>query len=60
MAERKQKHVREAPLQSSWHDAAEVKRRLDDITRLVSDMVWEADDRFRLTYVSERVFEVLG
>ena len=35
-------------------------RRLDDLTRLVSDWVWEADKDFRLTFVSNRVFEVLG
>jgi len=40
--------------------AAELSQRLDDITRLVSDWVWETDERFQLTYVSERVFEVLG
>ena len=34
--------------------------RLDDLTRLVSDWVWETDRDFRLTYVSERVMEVLG
>lgn len=38
----------------------ELSQRLDDITRLVSDWVWETDARFQLTYVSERVFEVLG
>lgn len=40
--------------------AAELSRRLDDITRLVSDWVWETNERFEITYVSERVFEVLG
>ncbi len=40
--------------------AADLPQRLDDITRLVSDWVWETDERFQLTYVSERVFEVLG
>ncbi|MCG8510536.1 MAG: EAL domain-containing protein [Rhodospirillales bacterium] len=35
-------------------------RRLDDITRLVSDWVWETDEEFRLTFLSFRVFEVLG
>ena len=40
--------------------AAVLKRRLDDLTRLVSDWVWEVDDDNRLTYVSDRVLEVLG
>ncbi len=35
-------------------------RRLDDITRLVSDWVWETDDALKLTYLSFRIFEVLG
>ncbi|WP_316975773.1 EAL domain-containing protein [Shumkonia mesophila] len=35
-------------------------RRLDDITRLVSDWVWETDDTLKLTYLSFRIFEVLG
>jgi signal transduction histidine kinase len=40
--------------------AAELSHRLDDITRLVSDWVWETDEYFQLTYLSERVFEVSG
>ena len=35
--------------------AVVVKRRLDDITRLVSDWVWEIDREDRLTYASDRV-----
>ena len=34
--------------------------RLDDITRLVSDWVWETDRDMVLTYLSPRVHEVLG
>ena len=34
--------------------------RLDDITRLVSDWVWETDRDVVLTYLSPRVHEVLG
>ena len=40
--------------------AVVVKRRLDDITRPVSDWVWEIDREDRLTYASDRVLEVLG
>jgi PAS domain S-box-containing protein len=40
--------------------AAEALTRLEDITRLVSDMVWETDAQFRLAYVSEHAFENLG
>ena len=40
--------------------AAVVKRRLDDLTRLVSDWVWEIDRDHRLTYAWDRVLEVLG
>jgi diguanylate cyclase (GGDEF)-like protein/PAS domain S-box-containing protein len=35
-------------------------RRLDDITRLVSDWVWETDNTLRLSYLSFRIFEVMG
>lgn len=41
-------------------DSGDLARRLEDITRLVSDWVWETDPDFRLTYVSERVFAILG
>ncbi len=34
--------------------------RLDDITRLVSDWVWETDRDLVLSYLSPRVHEVLG
>ena len=42
------------------NDALELRGRIDDLTRLVSDWVWESDRDFRLTYVSEKVMEVLG
>jgi PAS domain S-box-containing protein len=34
--------------------------RLDDVIRSTSDWVWESDAEGRLTYVSERITEVLG
>jgi len=34
--------------------------RLEDITRLISEWVWETDADGRITYVSDRVSEVLG
>jgi PAS domain S-box-containing protein len=40
--------------------AHEATRRLEDITRLISDWVWEADSELRIAYVSERIFERLG
>jgi diguanylate cyclase (GGDEF)-like protein/PAS domain S-box-containing protein len=39
---------------------ADAKRRLDDITRLVSDWVWETDAEFRFTFVSHRAIELFG
>jgi PAS domain S-box-containing protein len=39
---------------------AEAKTRLEDVTRLVSDWVWETDRRFAISYVSSRVFDILG
>ncbi|MFQ5958530.1 MAG: ATP-binding protein [Alphaproteobacteria bacterium] len=40
--------------------AAHIQERFDDITRLVSDWVWEVDQDFKFTYVSARVMEVFG
>jgi PAS domain S-box-containing protein len=40
--------------------AAEALTRLEDVTRLVSDLVWETDSDLRLAYVSEHAFEVMG
>ena len=40
--------------------AADALARLEDVTRLVSDLVWETDADLRLSYVSEHSFEVLG
>ena len=40
--------------------ATEALSRLEDITRLVSDLVWETDADLRLTYVSENSYEVFG
>jgi len=34
--------------------------RLEDITRLVSEMIWEVDEQGVLTFVSSRAFEILG
>ncbi len=34
--------------------------RLEDITRMISEWVWEADPEGRFTYVSQRVSEQLG
>jgi signal transduction histidine kinase len=36
------------------------EERLDDITRLVSDWIWETDPELKLTFVSLRVTGVLG
>jgi signal transduction histidine kinase len=39
---------------------ASTQERFDDITRLISDWVWEVDKDFSLTFVSARVMEVFG
>ncbi len=39
---------------------SETARRFHDIARLVSDWIWETDDRFALNFVSQRVFDTLG
>lgn len=38
----------------------ELEQRLDDLTRLVSDLVWDIDADLRVSYISERVFDILG
>ncbi|MCP5370758.1 MAG: EAL domain-containing protein [Hyphomicrobiales bacterium] len=44
-----------------WQDKAiRALRRLDDITRLASDWVWETDSELRLSFVSPRAQELLG
>jgi diguanylate cyclase (GGDEF)-like protein len=40
-------------------EIAELRRRLDDLTRLVSDWVWEIDPALRFTFVSHRAFHLL-
>ncbi|MCW5700088.1 MAG: diguanylate cyclase, partial [Rhodospirillales bacterium] len=40
-------------------ETATLRQRLDDLTRLVSDWVWETDATLRLTSVSDRAFEVI-
>ena len=40
--------------------AAAIQERLDDITRLVSDWIWEVDRDFNFTAVSARAMEIFG
>jgi len=40
--------------------ASNALARLEDITRLVSEVIWEVDKSGVLTFVSERAFEVFG
>ncbi len=37
-----------------------LRERLDDITRLASDWIWETDPSLNITVVSQRITEVLG
>ncbi len=39
--------------------ALESQQRLEDVTRLVSDWIWETDRDYKFTYVSYRIFERL-
>lgn len=38
----------------------DARQRLYDLTRLVSDWIWETDPQGRFTYVSGRVLDILG
>jgi PAS domain S-box-containing protein len=40
--------------------ATDLQVRLEDLTRLVSDWLWETDQGLNFTFVSPRVMEVLG
>lgn len=37
-----------------------LEKRLEDLTRLVSDWIWETDADLHFTFVSHRVFDILG
>ena len=39
---------------------AQLQARLDDITRLVSDWVWETDSQLNFSYISSRILELFG
>ena len=41
-------------------DARLIAERLDDVTRLVSDWIWETDEALVVTYVSHRLVEATG
>ena len=45
---------------SQQERATEAFRRLEDMTRLISDWVWETDENNLITYVSERIIDRLG
>ncbi|HZS84592.1 MAG TPA: PAS domain-containing sensor histidine kinase [Stellaceae bacterium] len=47
-------------LHAARHQLSLTNDRLEDITRLASDWIWETDRDLRLTFVSPRVTEVLG
>ncbi|MEE8173597.1 MAG: PAS-domain containing protein, partial [Alphaproteobacteria bacterium] len=40
--------------------AALIRDRYDDLTRLISDWIWETDRGFNLTFVSPRVMKTVG
>ena len=43
----------------AWLETLAARERFQDISRLVSDWIWETDADFNFTYVSPRVMEVL-
>jgi PAS domain S-box-containing protein len=47
-------------LVTARQELAIAQERLDDITRLASDWIWETDTHLAITFVSPRVTEVLG
>jgi PAS domain S-box-containing protein len=63
-------HGRLSAVSATLHDISDLvatrlqlhvaQERLDDMTRLSSDWVWETNSRFALTFVSSRISDVLG
>ncbi|HWK46146.1 MAG TPA: ATP-binding protein [Stellaceae bacterium] len=49
-----------SPERTTNHQLSQAQERLEDLTRLVSDWIWETDAEMVLTYVTPRVSEVLG
>lgn len=49
----------EARDQQNQRSVADLQQRLYDLTRLVSDWIWETDSFLRLSHVSPRVLQVL-
>lgn len=47
-------------LLAARHKLSVAQERLDDITRLASDWIWETDAKLAISFVSPRVAEVLG
>ena len=45
---------------STPSSAVDLRQRLDDLTRLMSDWIWETDADLNVTFVSDRVLDVLG
>ncbi len=43
-----------------WEELKKSRDRYDDISRLSSDLIWETNGDFLITYVSSRVTEIIG
>lgn len=50
----------EKGIRESKEDVSGMRRRLHDLTRLVSDWIWETNAEFQLTDVSDRIVDLLG
>jgi PAS domain S-box-containing protein len=47
-------------LEAVKHRLSLTRERLDDITRLASDWIWETDANLAVTFVSARIIDILG
>lgn len=43
-----------------WEELKKARERYTDISRLSSDLIWETNTAFHITYVSSRVTEIIG
>ena|GEM_PF-1911700 len=50
----------EAEVKSQTHELQDSKDRLSDVTETLFDWIWEMDEKYHLTYMSDRFFSIYG
>lgn len=47
-------------IEQASQDITYMRRQFEDLSRLVTDLIWETDNDLNLTYVSDRILDLLG